>query len=132
MRELLRKFLTGETLRYLVFGVLTVLVNIAAYRLLAVFSEKLAANTAAFFLAVMFAYWTNSRFVFGVPCTGKRFVQFMGMRIGTLVIDNGGMWLLLGHGWNDLLAKCVVNAVIIAVNYLCSKLLIFTERRKTE
>ena len=47
------------------------------------------------------------------------------MRIGTLIIDDGGMWLLLQNGVNDLAAKIVVNAVIIVINYLASKLLIF-------
>ena len=125
----MRGLFPGETLRYLVFGVLTVVVNIASYRVLELVCGSMAANTAAFFIAVLFAYWTNSTFVFRVRHTWKNFMQFMGMRIGTLVVDDGGMWLLLRWGCNDIVAKCVVNVVIIAVNYLVSKLVIF--RKKT-
>lgn len=119
----------GETFRYLVFGVLTVVVNVAAYKLLDRFMGSIVANTLAFFIAVIFAYWTNSTFVFHAPHTWKNFLQFMGMRIGTLVIDDGGMWLLLKLGVNDLLAKCAVNVVIIVINYLASKLVIFRKKQ---
>ena len=128
MAERLKKLLTGETFRYLVFGVLTVAVNVAAYKLLSLVWGSMAANTAAFFIAVLFAYWTNSTFVFRAPHTWKNFLEFMGMRIGTLAIDDGGMYVLLAVGMNDLLAKCVVNVVIIAVNYLCSKFFIFKKK----
>lgn len=119
-----------ETFRYLVFGVLTVTVNIVSYRILSLWLDTLPANTLAFFIAVFFAYYTNTCFVFRVPFTKKNFLQFIAMRIGTIFLDDGGMLLLLAWSWNDLLAKCVVNVVIIILNYLFSKLLIF--RRKKE
>ena len=119
-----------ETFRYLVFGVLTVVVNVTSYRILSLQLNTLAANTIAFFIAVFFAYYTNTRFVFQVPFTKKNFLQFMAMRIGTIFLDDGGMLLLIAWSWNDILAKCMVNAVIIILNYLFSKLLIF--RKKME
>ena len=119
-----------ETFRYLVFGVLTVTVNIASYRILSLWLDTLPANTLAFFIAVFFAYYTNTRFVFRVPFTKKNFLQFMTMRIGTIFLDDGGMLLLLAWGWNDLFAKCVVNAVSIALNYLCSKRFIFRNKKE--
>lgn len=54
------------------------------------------------------------------------------MRIGTLVMDDGGMVLLTRWGWNDLLAKCAVNMVGIALNYLFSKLFIFRKKDTKE
>lgn len=129
MNEKLKRILLGETFLYLVFGVLTVVVNIVSYKLLALVCGALAANTAAFFIAVLFAYWTNSTFVFKSSHTWKNFTQFIGMRIGTLAIDDGGMWLLLALNVNDLLAKCVVNVIIIVINYLASKLIIFKKSK---
>ena len=119
------KPLARETLAYLIFGILTVIVNIAAYKLLKPAMGDMAANTLAFFIAVLFAYWTNSSFVFRAEHTWRNFGQFMAMRIGTLFIDDGGMYLLLLWQVNDVLAKCAVNVVIIAINYLASKLVIF-------
>ncbi|MCI7125402.1 MAG: GtrA family protein [Agathobaculum sp.] len=121
-----------ETIAYLICGVLTVVVNVATYKLLRLRLNKLPANTTAFFVAVLFAYWTNSTFVFRARRTWKNFLQFMEMRIGTLVIDNGGMYLLLLWGVDEMLAKCVVNGIIIVINYLASKLVIFRKSKGEE
>ncbi len=125
MGRLFSKFLCGETIRYLIFGVLTVTVNIVSFRLLVSSLGTLAANSVAFFIAVVFAYFTNSRYVFRVPFSRKSFLEFMSMRIGTIFIDDGGMLLLMHWGWNDLMSKFAVNVIIIGLNYLLSKLFIF-------
>lgn len=127
MRKLFQRFLTGETLWYGIFGLLTVAVNIVSYRLFALFLETLPANTIAFLIAVLFAYFTNSRYVFRVPFTWRNFLKFMSMRIGTIFIDDGGMLFLIRWGWDDLFAKIAVNVIIIGLNYLFSKLFIFRE-----
>lgn len=89
----------------------------------------IAANTLAFFIAVLFAYWTNSQFAFCTGSSWKSFAEFMTMRICTLPIDDGGMWLLLIARVNDLIAKAMVNAIIIVLNYLAtSKLFIFKKK----
>lgn len=128
MIDKIKKLLTGETLRYLIFGVLTVIVNTVSFKLLGLLMGDIAANTIAFFIAVLFAYWTNSQFVFRTGMAWRSFAEFMAMRICTLPIDDGGMWLLLRLGVNDLIAKVFVNAVIIVLNYLASKLFIFKKK----
>lgn len=128
MTEKLKTFLKGETFRYLIFGVLTVIVNTVSFKLLNLVMGDIASNTLAFFIAVLFAYWTNSQFVFCTGSSWKSFVEFMTMRICTLPIDDGGMWLLLNAGVNDLIAKTMVNAIIIVLNYLASKLFIFKKK----
>ena len=128
MIDKIKQFLSGETLRYLIFGVLTVIVNTVSFKLLDLVMGDIAANTLAFFIAVLFAYWTNSQFVFQTGMAWKSFLEFMAMRICTLPIDDGGMWLLLTLGVNDLVAKCAVNVVIIVINYLASKLVIFKKK----
>lgn len=114
-----------ELIRYGFWGVMTVIVNTLLYLGFAQMTGDLLANTIAFFLAVQFAYMTNTKFVFQEKFTKKNFVQFWGMRIGTIFIDNGGMWLLLSVGINNLLSKCVVNAVVIVLNYVFSKFIIY-------
>ena len=128
MIEKFKLFLRSETFRYLACGVLTVVVNTFAYKFLNFMMGDIEANTLAFFIAVLFAYWTNSVFVFQTGIAAKSFVEFMAMRICTLPIDDGGMFLLLNIGVNDLIAKVSVNAVIIVLNYLASKLFIFKKK----
>lgn len=122
-----------EILAYLFFGFLAVVFNLLSYwaisRLIGGTSpsamQVLIANTIAFFATIIFAYFTNCLFVFRNSLSWKTFWKFFGMRIGTILIDNGGMWLFLITGIPDIAAKVIVNIVIIVLNYLFSKFLIF-------
>jgi putative flippase GtrA len=119
-----------ETLAYLVCGALTVAVNTALYLGLALVLHDMIANTIAFFASVLFAYFTNSIFVFGHKISWLTLGQFFGMRIGTILVDDGGMWLLLLIDCDKLIAKCIVNVVIIVLNYLFSKFYIFKKKEQ--
>lgn len=84
-----------ELIFYGIFGVLTVIVNIVSFKILN--STKIGllySNTGAFFIAVLFAYYTNTKYVFENKFTLGNFTSFMSMRIGTLLVDNGGMYLM--------------------------------------
>ncbi len=129
IKKMIKKY--SELIRYGIFGILTVIVNTVLYLSLSLITDDLIANSIAFVLSVLFAYWTNCRFVFRDKITLKNFLQFFGMRIGTILIDDGGMWLLLGWNWDKLLAKCIVNAIIIILNYIFSKFFIFSKKENT-
>ena len=121
-----------EILSYLIFGVLTVVVNILSFELLSIIFVYLVCwrPTRLHFLLQFFAYWTNSTFVFRVQHIWKNFLQFVDMRIGTLLIDNDGMYLMLPLAANDFFAKCIANVVIIMLNYVASKWIIFRKKDK--
>ena len=85
-----------ELILYGIFGVLTVIVNIISFKLLSILNIPLLyANTIAFFIAVVFAYYTNTKFVFNDKFTKENFISFMSMRISTLFIDNIGLYYLV-------------------------------------
>lgn len=130
MYEIIKNFIRKhyEAIFYLIFGVLTVIVNTAVFLLLSLILDELVANTIAFIISVLFAYWTNSCFVFKNKMTVKTFVRFFGMRIGTILIDDGGLWLFLNLGCNSLIAKCIINAIVIILNYIFSKFFIFVKK----
>ncbi|MBP0956431.1 MAG: GtrA family protein [Oscillospiraceae bacterium] len=131
MIEAVKKILIKyeETILYLIFGFFTVVVNTVLYLSLSLFLNDIIANSIAFVLSVLFAYWTNSKFVFKNPILWETFIKFFGMRIGTILIDNGGMWLLLYLNCNKLISKCAVNIIIIVLNYIFSKFFIFKKRK---
>lgn len=133
--SLLRK--QREMIAYLVIGVMTTAINTIIFMAFpetfygfSVGISAFIANTVAFFVAVTFAYFGNTIVVFRDKCTVRNFSYFWGMRIGTIFIDNGGMWLLLSVGCDKLIAKCAVNAAIIVLNYLFSKFIIFRKEKK--
>ena len=149
----------GEVLRYLVFGVLTTLLNMVLYGLFQALFGYAAANSWGNvldnILCILFAYGTNRRFVFASRTRGRaavvEFGRFVTCRLGTMVLDAaimlaGGNWLagpgqqlvllVLGR-WVDAAAalalwglgvKAFSNVLVIVLNYLFSKLLIFKKQ----
>ena len=118
-----------ELILYGIFGVLTVIVNIISFKLLSILNIPLLyANTIAFFIAVVFAYYTNTKFVFNDNFTKKNFVSFMSMRISTLFIDNIGLYYLVSISVDELIAKIIINIIIILINYICSKFIIYKNK----
>ena len=84
-----------EVLSYLIFGVLTTLLNIMLYALFSRLFGYTAANSWGNVLdnalCILFAYCTNRAFVFRSKTTGKamakEFGTFVTCRLGTMVLD---------------------------------------------
>lgn len=122
-----------EVILYLVFGVLTTLVNILCYWLLAdiLHLHYLASNALAWVLSVAFAYLTNRTFVFQSSARGAAAIVreaglFVGCRLLSGVFDMLCMFVCVDVlGINDLVAKVVSNVIVVILNYIFSKVLIF-------
>ena len=89
MKELLMKY--KEIIMYLVFGVLTTVVNIVVYFLSAelLHINYLISNALAWFLSVLFAYITNRKYVFDSKNNQiiKEAISFFGSRLATKIKD---------------------------------------------
>lgn len=126
-----------EPLLYLFFGGLTTLVNIAAYAALADWLGiyYLTANAAAWVLSVLFAYLTNRRFVFesrsrGAAAVLRELALFVGCRLLSGAFDMGCMYLCVDLiRLPGLAAKLLSNILVVILNYLFSKFLIFRGKR---
>jgi len=122
-----------EIILYLIFGGLTTLTNIVAYIVFArVFHmELVAANGTALALSILFAYITNKIFVFESRTETwkeglQEFVSFIVCRLATAVLDMFLMYVTVTvFGFYDLLMKVIVNIVVIVLNFVFSKLVIF-------
>ena len=166
---LLKKKLTREVLMYLLFGVLTTLVGWIVYfaimiggRILldlpqddtasgAYFALYTAAQLIQWVCAVLFAFFTNRKWVFTDADRSKnvllQLLTFSGGRVVTLVLDYaitlfGGMLLVrllpalnsvaLGGfelNVNEIFAKIVAAVVVIIGNYFFSKFLVFKGKK---
>ena len=125
-----------DMIPYMIFGVLTTLVNIAAYWLLAhpLGLSTVPSTVIAWVLAVLCAYVTNRKWVFHSEAKTrneiiKEGVSFYLCRLGTGVLDWLGMYVMVDvlH-WNDLIVKIAVNIVVIVLNYVASKLIVFRKK----
>ena len=130
----------SEVISYLIFGVLTTLINLATFWILStVFNlETIAATVAAWIIAVAFAFITNKIWVFKSKTktnqeTTKEAIMFVIARLITLGIEVFLMWLMVDNFKQDkLIWKLLCNIITVILNYLFSKLIVFKERRTKE
>nr|WP_284706024.1 GtrA family protein [Periweissella ghanensis] len=121
---------------YLVFGVLTTIVNIAVFGLgIKVGISTTVSNVLAWFLSVLVAYLTNRVWVFGSQATEisekiREVVTFFYYRGLTLILDLAiifvGVNLLHGQ---PIIWKIIDNVVVIILNYVLSKVFIFKSNK---
>lgn len=122
-----------EVVLYIIFGIATTLVNIVTYYILqALFQVPyLIANAAAWFFSVLFAFVTNKIFVFeqrtwNFEIVSKEISKFFSARIATGILDMLLMWLFVSvFSFSEMLMKVVVNGIVILLNYLLSKWIVF-------
>jgi putative flippase GtrA len=130
LAELVEKY--RDLIPYAVFGVLTTLVNIVGYWACAhpLGIDVLPSTVIAWVASVLFAYLTNRRWVFHSTVTGKAALvecaQFFGARLATGVIDFASMAVFVELlGFDDVVVKTLANVVVIILNYVLSKFVIF-------
>lgn len=128
-----------EIIMYLIFGVLTTLVDFAVYFPLANFFHVhyLIANTLAWIAAVLFAFVTNKLWVFesrsfAPKIVLKELVMFAGGRIVSLCVQQILLYITvdLAH-INKNISKLAVSVIVIILNYVLSKLLVFRSKKNT-
>lgn len=123
----------GRIVNYLIVGVLTTIVNFVAYVILAkvIGFDYITSSVISWIIAVLFAYITNKIFVFKSKTINKKSLfkemyQFFKYRLLSLGVDLGIMFILVDIIYfDDVLAKLLVQFVIIVINYVFSKLFVF-------
>ncbi len=118
---------------YLVFGALTTVVNymiyLPCYNLLGL--SAALSNGIAWAGAVAFAYLTNKPFVFKSHDWSARTVlpelgKFVSCRVGSGLMETAVLFVTVDLlSWNGNILKLLVSVLVVIVNYLGSKLLVF-------
>lgn len=97
-------------------------------------TDYLDANFIAWVASVVFAFITNKLWVFKskswkLSVAGKEFTGFVGARVFSFVIETIMMFILVTLlSCHELIAKLIVGVVVIIINYIFSKLLIFKKK----
>lgn len=122
-----------EVILYLFFGVLTTIVSFVSYYFCSEVLQihYLISNIISWVLAVAFAYVTNRIWVFKSKSNNltsmlKEMFTFVNCRLLSGVIDMVVMFLLVDVlSINDLYAKLFTQVIVVILNYVFSKLIIF-------
>ena len=137
MKTLIKKLISNkELILYLIFGILTTVVNFIVYSIATrLFSiEELLANALSWLIAVIFAYVTNKLYVFSskswtVEIITKELTGFLTARVFSLGVDTlimfFGIKILLMF---DLYVKLISQIVVVILNYVLSKYFVFKNK----
>jgi putative flippase GtrA len=123
----------GETVRYLIVGVLTTLVDMGVFALATGVMDMPvnAGNIISIIVAILFAYIANKLVVFRARSPDRRglfleFAKFIGARLITMALEVGVVWLIAGAAGGDkYAAKAIALVLVIISNYILSKLIVF-------
>lgn len=126
-----------EVISYLFFGGLTTLVNYATYLpCYNIFGISGAvSNVVSWCTAVTFAFLTNKPFVFKSHDWSAKVVipeltKFVGFRLGSGILETGIIFVTVDClGWNGNIIKLITSVVVVILNYIASKLLVFRKKR---
>ncbi len=127
-----------EIINYLIFGVLATIISLVTYYVCVytILNPENAvqlqiANMISWIASVIFAYFTNRKFVFESKEKNKlkEASKFVTARIVTLLIDMLVMFLgVTILKLNDKFIKVISQIVVIVSNYLLSKIIVFNGR----
>ena len=133
--NLLKKY--KSFISYIFFGVCTTVINIITYRICynTLSISNVLSTCIAWVLAVAFAFITNKLWVFDSKSFTsqtllKEILSFLSCRLLTGVFDVAIMYVAVDvMTWNGTLWKLISNVLVIVLNYVASKLIIFKKGR---
>ena len=131
-----KRILTKEVLLYIIFGILTTVVNLGAFYILTTkwqWNENIA-NLIAILLAILVAYVTNKDLVFHskaktVKDKLQEFLKFMVGRAFTMIIEFLGGLLLFQTAIPEMISKTFLTIIVIILNFFISKFFAFTSKK---
>ena len=130
-----------ELITYVFFGGITTVVDfVIYYAMLWAFGEEIymLASVVAWAGAVLVAYVTNKTLVFRDQTTGAKqvlwqTVRFVLSRVFSLGVQTALIWLFVDiAGMSEWLVKLPVAVVIVLLNYVTSKIMVFTKKKDSE
>ena len=131
----IKKLINKETILYVIFGILTTIVNLIAYYLFSniININYLISNAIAWIISVVFAYITNKFFVFNSSYINKdviieEFIKFMNCRLISGLSEVVLLFLFVDLLlMNDIVAKLIIGVLVALINFIFSKVFIFKE-----
>lgn len=127
-----------EIILYLFFGACTTILNTVAYGVLyeVIGVHNVVSTILANIIAVIFSFITNKLLVFeSKTAVGKEalseMISFFGYRFAAGVLEVIIMFVAVDvlHQ-NSILWKLIANIIVIVINYVTSKWLVFKDKRK--
>ena len=132
------KLFAREGIRYLFAGGMTTVVNFSVFAIMyeIIGIDDTISNVTSISISIVFAYIVNKQFVFSHRCNSikelaQEFFKFVGSRLFTMAVEVGGVWFFVRMlEVNAMLGKAVSQVVVVILNYIISKLIVFRGARQ--
>ena len=132
--ELFKKY--REIILYVFFGGCTTLINVLCYSFLyySLNVDNVTSNVVAWIASVLFAFITNKLWVFDsksldIKTVARECVMFFGCRLATGLLDLLIMYIGVNVlSFSGIVVKILANIIVIILNYILSKLIIFIKK----
>ena len=136
IKKISEKLFTKEVILYVVFGILTTLVNLGSFYIMNSLLkwEENVSNFIAIVLAVLVAYITNKDLVFhsaaeGIKEKWKEFIKFIAGRAFTMIIEFAGGWILFQTIIPEMISKLFITVIVVILNFFISKFFAFKSKK---
>lgn len=137
IKKITEKILTKEVILYIVFGLLTTIINLGSFYVLNSlwkWNENLS-NLIAILLAVLVAYLTNKDLVFHSEAHTikeklQEFSKFMLGRAFTMIVEFLGGFVLFQTPIPEIISKAFITIIVIILNFFISKFFAFNKKRQ--
>ena len=131
-KNLYEKLFNKEVILYLIFGVLTTLVDTVVFYIsnYTLNIHYVISTCLAWIFAVLFAYITNKIFVFSSTKNNqnifKEIFYFFSLRLVSLLLSIVFMVIMVNYlHIPEIISKILVNIFVVISNYFFSKIFIF-------
>lgn len=137
IKRVMEKILTKEVILYIVFGLLTTVINLGSFYIfhnLWQWNENLS-NLIAILLAVLVAYITNKDLVFHSEAKTvkeklQEFFKFIVGRAFTMIVEFLGGFVLFQMPIPEMISKAFITVLVIILNFFISKFFAFNKKRQ--
>lgn len=132
IEKLVKKVLTREIILYGIFGIIATITNLIVFWILSTILnwDENISNIIAIITSILFAYVTNSIWVFNSQVSNykerfREFVRFVSGRLVTMVIELVACFLLFKTPIPPMISKIVITMIVIILNFFISKFFTF-------
>ena len=129
----IKRILNKETISYVIFGVLTTIINLTLYYFFSkiININYLISNIISWIISVIFSYITNKLYVFNskdkrMDVIVKEFIKFINCRLTSGFIEVLLLFLLVDIiKLNDIISKLAIGVIVVVLNFIFSKIFVF-------
>lgn len=117
--------LDEEKIKYILIGIVTTIFNIVFFTIFYNYLDTKVLTLLDWFFTVLLSYILSTIFMYESNFKLNVCIKYFLSRVITCMLDMLIIWIGSKFIYNTLLLKCIDNGIIIVMNYILLKLVVF-------